>query len=501
MAMSAFQKVTLVTCLVLCVALLLPKMLLSRGRKDAERPEGAGRFPPMMHRQMAPEGRGQRGAGSGFSRAHNSEAIARVKGSGSGTGTGAGTGGKSNLAGQIIPVYGFGILLYILYILFKITSKGSSKPAEGRTPSTRTENMKRKITDYELAQLQEKLRETELVMENIVSNAHHSPDRLKGVTLDQEESLLLQLTEITRVMQEGQLVDAVAPQKKKGHDQWEDYPEEPRPYWEHSHCCCQHSQQDQSESTTERTQGDGADGVQAGTDGAESSAEGAETGAEDAMSGGQMDEDDSTDAEKTESEITSGPVDKHEQEEGGGKQRVQEEDRRVQEKDLKVQEEDLRVQEEDLRVQEEDLKVQEEDRRVQEEDWRVQVKDLKVQEEDLRVQEEDRRVQEEDPRIQEQDPMVQEEDRRVQKEDLRAQEEDLRVQEEDLRVQEDDLRVQEDDLRVQEEDQRVQEEDQRVQESDLAGVLQDVVKPAQTESSISHVRRRNRRRRTKKDLN
>lgn len=42
MAMSTFQKVTLATCLVLCVALLLPKMLLSRGRKDAaERPEGA----------------------------------------------------------------------------------------------------------------------------------------------------------------------------------------------------------------------------------------------------------------------------------------------------------------------------------------------------------------------------------------------------------------------------------------------------------------------------
>lgn len=42
MAMSTFQKVTLATCLMLCVALLLPKMLLSRGRKDAaERPEGA----------------------------------------------------------------------------------------------------------------------------------------------------------------------------------------------------------------------------------------------------------------------------------------------------------------------------------------------------------------------------------------------------------------------------------------------------------------------------
>ena len=70
----------------------------------------------MMHRQMAPEGRGQRAAGAGFSRAHNSEAVARAKGAG----TGAGAGGKSNLAGQIIPVYGFGILLYILYILFKV---------------------------------------------------------------------------------------------------------------------------------------------------------------------------------------------------------------------------------------------------------------------------------------------------------------------------------------------------------------------------------------------
>uniref|UniRef100_A0A3B5KRB5 RIC3 acetylcholine receptor chaperone n=1 Tax=Xiphophorus couchianus TaxID=32473 RepID=A0A3B5KRB5_9TELE len=116
MSMSTFQKVTLATCLVLCVALLLPKMLLSRGRKDAaERPEGSGRFPPMMHRQMAPEGRGQRAAGSGFSRTHNSDSMSRAKGAGTGTGTG----GKSNLAGQIIPVYGFGILLYILYILFK----------------------------------------------------------------------------------------------------------------------------------------------------------------------------------------------------------------------------------------------------------------------------------------------------------------------------------------------------------------------------------------------
>ncbi|XP_054633480.1 protein RIC-3-like [Dunckerocampus dactyliophorus] len=240
MVMSTFQKVTLATCLVLCVALLLPKMLLSRGRKDADqRPEG-GHFPPMVHRQMAPEGRGQRATGSSLSRAHNTEAIARAKGAG----PGAGPAGKSNLAGQIIPVYGFGILLYILYILFKITSKGSSQPSESRMSSARSENMKRKITDFELAQLQEKLRETELVMENIVSNAQHSPDReCKGVTVDQEESLLQQLTEITRVMQEGHLVESVAPHQKTNQKRWEDDEDGPDVMWERPHCCCQRAPQ------------------------------------------------------------------------------------------------------------------------------------------------------------------------------------------------------------------------------------------------------------------
>ncbi|XP_077373269.1 protein RIC-3b isoform X2 [Festucalex cinctus] len=235
MVMSTFQKVTLATCLVLCVALLLPRMLLSRGRKDASGVEG-GHFPPMVHRHMAPEGRGQRvAAGSGpSSRAHKAESVvARAKGAGGGLGTAA----KSNLAGQIIPVYGFGILLYILYILFKITSKGSSQPPLGRFSSVRSENKKRKITDFELVQLQEKLRETEMVMENIVSNAHHSPDSRKGVNVDQE-SLLQQLTEITRVMQEGQLVEGVATPKKKHQGPWE---EDEQDLWDRPRCCCQHS--------------------------------------------------------------------------------------------------------------------------------------------------------------------------------------------------------------------------------------------------------------------
>lgn len=36
MSISTFQKITIVSCVVLCVALLLPKILLSRGKRDSE---------------------------------------------------------------------------------------------------------------------------------------------------------------------------------------------------------------------------------------------------------------------------------------------------------------------------------------------------------------------------------------------------------------------------------------------------------------------------------
>ncbi|XP_061100631.1 protein RIC-3 [Conger conger] len=234
MSMSTFQKVTLVSCLVLCASLLLPKMLLSRGKKEVGQPEaGQGRFPPMMHRQQMPDG--QWGAASPYSKAHSADAIAKAKGGG------IGGGGKSNLMGQIIPIYGFGILLYILYILFKITSKGKITKPENRFPALKSENMKRKITDYELTQLQEKLRETEEVMERIVSKAGHSPNRIKSVSVEHEEKLLQQLKEITRVMQEGKLIegmDGVSPEMEAEEasytEDWEGYPEETYPQHEES---------------------------------------------------------------------------------------------------------------------------------------------------------------------------------------------------------------------------------------------------------------------------
>ncbi|KAF4085652.1 hypothetical protein AMELA_G00097880 [Ameiurus melas] len=248
MSMSTVQKVTVVSCVCVCVALLLPKLLLSGGGgggggRDPASADGV-RFPPMLQRKSAPVP--SRGAGGNS--AHQPEAIARAKGS-------TATAGKSNLAGQIIPVYGFGILLYILYIIFKITSGGkASKFHESRSPSARSENMKRKITDFELTQLQERLKETEEVMERIVSNAR--TQREECVSVDQEEKLLLQLREITRVMQEGRLVDGIPSETET--QEFTDDPEEMLKHWS-SPCCTVHHEVDEEESERADRQADGCE--------------------------------------------------------------------------------------------------------------------------------------------------------------------------------------------------------------------------------------------------
>ncbi|XP_035297219.1 protein RIC-3 isoform X4 [Cricetulus griseus] len=129
MAYSTVQKVALASGLVLAVSLLLPKAFLSRGKRPEPPPgpEGKlGRFPPMMHHHSAPSD----GQMPHFQRSHLAEAFAKAKGAGGGAGGG---GSGRGLMGQIIPIYGFGIFLYILYILFKL-SKG--KTAEDRNCST-----------------------------------------------------------------------------------------------------------------------------------------------------------------------------------------------------------------------------------------------------------------------------------------------------------------------------------------------------------------------------
>ncbi|KFV86347.1 Protein RIC-3, partial [Struthio camelus australis] len=192
-----------------------------------------GRFPPMMHYQVTPDSR----AAPHFPRSHLAEAVAKAKAGGGGSSGGTGRG----LVGQIIPIYGFGIFLYILYILFKLSSKGKTAAGERKCPPAVPGNMKRKITDYELTQLQEKLRETEEAMEKLISRVGPNCDSTtQNVTTDQEKRLLQQLREITRVMKEGKFVDGISPEKEAEEapymEDWEGYPEETYPVYDNSDC-------------------------------------------------------------------------------------------------------------------------------------------------------------------------------------------------------------------------------------------------------------------------
>ncbi|NXX62011.1 RIC3 protein, partial [Scopus umbretta] len=195
-----------------------------------------GRFPPRMHYQAAPDSR----AAPHFPRSHLAEAVAKAKAGGGGGGSTGGTG--RGLVGQIIPIYGFGIFLYILYILFKLASKGKNVAGERKCPTAAASgNMKRKITDYELTQLQEKLRETEEAMEKLINRVGPNCDsRTQNVTTDQEKRLLQQLREITRVMKEGKFIDGISPEKEAEEapymEDWEGYPEETYPVYDNSDC-------------------------------------------------------------------------------------------------------------------------------------------------------------------------------------------------------------------------------------------------------------------------
>ncbi|XP_011855649.1 PREDICTED: protein RIC-3 isoform X4 [Mandrillus leucophaeus] len=168
MAYSTVQRVALASGLVLALSLLLPKAFLSRGKRQEPppTPEGKlGRFPPMMHHHQVPTG-GQT-PGAHFQRSHLAEAFAKAKGSGGGAGGG---GSGRGLMGQIIPIYGFGIFLYILYILFKL-SKGKTTAEDGGKCSTATPgNTHRKISYpeetypiYDLSECIKRRQETILV--------------------------------------------------------------------------------------------------------------------------------------------------------------------------------------------------------------------------------------------------------------------------------------------------------------------------------------------------
>ncbi|XP_043561767.1 protein RIC-3-like isoform X3 [Chiloscyllium plagiosum] len=163
----------------------------------------------MMQRPKVSQQKQQWSVHPHFPGSHQAETAIKAKGGNSG-------GGNKSFMAQIIPVYGFGLFMYVLYILFKISSKSGTSSPKGRKRcrSTRTGNVKRKITDYELAQLQEKLKETEVAMEKLVLKMGTASDKITSVTTEQEEKLLRHLKEITRVIKKGQLFEGISPEKE-----------------------------------------------------------------------------------------------------------------------------------------------------------------------------------------------------------------------------------------------------------------------------------------------
>ncbi|XP_066503021.1 protein RIC-3 isoform X2 [Hoplias malabaricus] len=186
---------------------------------------GPGHVPPLRYSQAFSEDHELWQVESLYTRPFNPEAISRTKGA-----------GKPNLLGQVIPVYGFGIFLYIIYIFFKLTHKDRSPRHECRFQFTLPENTIQEIPDYEMAQLQARLRQMEGVREGRASKAIYPPARSQRARRQQEERKLRQLKTITRVMLEGRPLDGVSPEVEAEETpysaDWEGYSEETFPKYE-----------------------------------------------------------------------------------------------------------------------------------------------------------------------------------------------------------------------------------------------------------------------------
>ncbi|KAJ7994979.1 hypothetical protein DPEC_G00255150 [Dallia pectoralis] len=233
MSMTTMQKVTLISCSVVCVSLFLPKMLLPRGKKELGQPEvGPGYYPPMMHRLQMPEGQGAEGTNGPD--LHTPEVMAKVQIRGGAS--------KSNLISQVISIYGFGILLYILFIVSKMTTrpKGKQTKLESRCPTVSSRAWQKKSTDDELTRLQEKLLETERVMERLVPRRTRAPDRPTSSKIKRaskrEEKLLRKLSKINRLLQDGRPMEGATPEMEAEMvpyaADWKGYPEETYPEYE-----------------------------------------------------------------------------------------------------------------------------------------------------------------------------------------------------------------------------------------------------------------------------
>nr|XP_055057737.1 protein RIC-3 [Misgurnus anguillicaudatus] len=215
MAISTCQKITFVSCIVLCMSLFLPKMFLPREKKDKVRAEvGPGHYPQLHGHSFSED------QVNWYTESHyNPEAIARTKGV-----------GKPNLLVQVIPVYGFGIFLYIIYLFFKLTSKDKPQHKGCKFPILQAEH-----TLEEMSTCQPQTKMSERMKEKKIFKVVHPSARSRRGTRRREEKLK-QLKEITQMMRERQLREGVTPEEEAEEApytaDWEGYPEETFPEYD-----------------------------------------------------------------------------------------------------------------------------------------------------------------------------------------------------------------------------------------------------------------------------
>ncbi|XP_063044320.1 protein RIC-3 [Engraulis encrasicolus] len=281
MSITAFQKVTLVTCIVLCISLFVPSIIyhdvkkdmmpkagkkiittpLSRhlpcfhrhhqykntsvrsdispykvmqvdrffdGARAALYNVGPGHYPTGMPRKPGPGGLEPWEEETAYPEALGPEAIARASARNKNK--------KSNHFGQVVPIYGVGILLYILHIFVKLTRK--DKKAK-RCPSSNA-GLLQNISEEELARLEARLSQAEMMINRVLSpqsSRRMESSRSGRHSRRRESSLLRRLRKFRRSFSfQGEPMEGVTPEMEAEEVpyaiDWEGYAEEVFPQYD-----------------------------------------------------------------------------------------------------------------------------------------------------------------------------------------------------------------------------------------------------------------------------
>ncbi|KAF5891667.1 protein RIC-3, partial [Clarias magur] len=166
MSLSGIQKITLLSCLVLSMALFLPK-LFSSAVKDKE----------VLHSEAVGPGRLHgRGPCPGEDQGTRRESLYTTRPN-PGSFPQTRPPQKAKLLGRVAPVYGFGIFLFIVYILCQF-SRRDPRTAQRRSFSITTpEHTDQDLPEDEMSELKTRIKQMDGQRERRTSKSFQNPAR------------------------------------------------------------------------------------------------------------------------------------------------------------------------------------------------------------------------------------------------------------------------------------------------------------------------------------